>query len=326
MTSDPGQMTKVRVALLLGGDSSEREISFKSGMAMGEALSPARFHVTAFDVTARAVDVLANADSGGGEGAAAPNIVAAPDIDAARLSIEEYAALQAWWRESEADSEPDGALRRRIGWNELPSLAGGRFDVVLSGLHGGWGEDGTVQALLEVAGVPYVGSPQRASVVAIDKQLCKAVMRDLGIPAPRGAVVEHPSHAPPFAGPCVVNPNEGGSSVAVTMLRQPQGVAWQNAICAALNDGSGALVEEMIEGAEVTAAVLGEGQSARVLPIIEIVPQSAGGFYDYEAKYAAGGSRAHHPAAPAEGGAGAQCGLRAAGAPRSGLLRRVALR
>jgi D-alanine-D-alanine ligase len=75
------------------------------------------------------------------------------------------------------------------------------------------------------------------------------------------------------------------------MLRQsPDRATWQNAICAALADGTGALVEELIEGIEVTAPVLGEDHAARVLPLVEIVPHSDGGFYDYAAKYAADGS------------------------------------
>jgi D-alanine--D-alanine ligase len=165
------------------------------------------------------------------------------------------------------------------------------FDVVLSGLHGGWGEDGTIQALLEVAGVPYVGSPQRSSVIAIDKQLCKLVMRDAGLNVARGAFVGDFTEQPPFLGPIAVKPNAGGSSVGVTLFRQsPNAAQWQTALCAALADGSGALVEELIEGIEVNAGVLGEGDAARSLPLIEIVPHSASGFYDYEAKYAVGGS------------------------------------
>jgi D-alanine--D-alanine ligase len=226
-----------------------------------------RFDVTVFDVSSQAQS-------------------AALHINAARVSPDEHSALESWWN----DETP--GKRRFIHWNALATeLKPEHFDVVLSGLHGGWGEDGTIQALLEVAGIPYVGSPQRSSVIAIDKQLCKTVMREAGLNVPRGAFVAEFSAEPPFPGPIVVKPNAGGSSVGVTLFRQSCNAAqWQEAVCAALADGSGALVEELIEGVEVHAGVLGEGASARALPLIEIVPNSASGFYDYEAKYAAGGS------------------------------------
>ncbi|HEX8236915.1 MAG TPA: D-alanine--D-alanine ligase [Abditibacteriaceae bacterium] len=257
----------IRVALLAGGDSSEREISLKTAMSMHGAISPQRFDVTVFDVSSRAQ-------------------CAALHIDAARVSPDEYSTLESWW------NEESPGKRRFIHWNALATeLKPQHFDVVLSGLHGGWGEDGTIQALLEVAGISYVGSPQRSSVIAIDKQLCKLVMREAGLNVAQGVFVGDVIPEPPFPGPIAVKPNAGGSSVGVTLFRQGCNAAqWQDAICAALADGSGALVEELIEGVEVNAGVLGEGQSARALPLIEIVPHSASGFYDYEAKYAAGGS------------------------------------
>jgi D-alanine-D-alanine ligase len=251
----------------VGGDSSEREISLKTAMSMHGAISREQFDVTVFDVSSRAQGATLH-------------------IDAARVSPDEYSTLEGWW-----NNDTPGK-RRFIHWNALATeLKPEHFDVVLSGLHGGWGEDGTIQALLEVAGIPYVGSPQRSSVIAIDKQLCKTVMREAGLNVPRGAFVAEFSTEPPFPGPIVVKPNAGGSSVGVTLFRQSCNAAqWQEAVCAALADGSGALVEELVEGVEVHAGVLGEGVSARALPLIEIVPHSASGFYDYEAKYAAGGS------------------------------------
>jgi D-alanine-D-alanine ligase len=274
MTNDNGQSAdeRVRVALLLGGDSSEREISFKTGKAMHDALLPQYFAVTVFDVSSY------------------PAALAAPlvRLDASRLASDEYTGVLDWW-----DALARGGAARRTNWNALATaVSDAGCDVVLPALHGGWGEDGTVQALLEVAGLPYVGSPQRSSVIASDKQICKAVMRDIGIAVPRGALIRNPDEPRPFDGPCVVKPNAGGSSVGVTMLRgAPDASRWREAISAALADDAAALVEEIIEGVEVTAAVLGEGDNARVLPLIEIVPESDGGFYDFTAKYAAGGSR-----------------------------------
>jgi D-alanine-D-alanine ligase len=143
-----------------------------------------------------------------------------------------------------------------------------------------------------VAGIPYVGSGQRASTIAMDKQVCKAYMRDFGILTPKGQVVNNAAELDTAAvtGPVCVKPNAGGSSVAVTILREPDADSLCVAVEAALADGSQALIEELIEGVEITAAVIGQGKDARVLPIIEIVSQSEAGFYDYEAKYAPGGS------------------------------------
>jgi D-alanine-D-alanine ligase len=133
LATETSNSQKSAVALLAGGDSSEREISLKTAMSMHGAISTERFDVTVFDVTSRAQGATLH-------------------IDAARVSDDEYSALESWWN----DETP--GQRRFIHWNALATeLKPEHFDVVLSGLHGGWGEDGTIQALLEVAGVPYVG-------------------------------------------------------------------------------------------------------------------------------------------------------------------------
>jgi D-alanine-D-alanine ligase len=160
-------------------------------------------------------------------------------------------------------------------------------------LHGGRGEDGTLQTLLDVAELRYVGSQARACAIAIDKPLCKAYLREFGIESPRGAFVSSVDELEnaQIGFPCVVKPASGGSSVGTSILLSGDAQILQNAVAKALIDGSGALVEEFIEGTEVTCAVWGEGAEAKVLPVIEIVPQKGGGFYDFEAKYASGGSQ-----------------------------------
>ena len=260
---------RMRVALLLGGDSSEREVSFMSGKAMANALPRERFAVTIFDVASPATRASHGHTGGDALG---------------KKPLHAYMPVE---------------------WNQLTTtLYTGGFDVVLPALHGGWGEDGTLQALLEVAGIPYVGSPAHASTIAIDKQVCKAALAEYGIPVPRGKVInsldeleEGGSEQFFFNTPVVIKPNGGGSSVGVTILREAAGSSTEStarlrtAVAAALEDGNGALIEELIEGVEVTAAVLGEGKDARVLPLLEIVPHSEAGFYDFEAKYLPGGSQ-----------------------------------
>ena len=253
---------KIRVAVLLGGDSSEREISFRSGVAMAQALSSARFNVTMFDVASAQTRAQSERES-------AHSLGEKP----------RHACLP-------------------VEWNQLATtLYTMPFDVVLPALHGGWGEDGTLQSILDVAGIPYAGSPARACAIAINKQVCKAYLQSLGVPAPRGVLLSSPdelnekNNAWVLETPVVVKPNQGGSSVATTILRAPNAQNLRDAVESALADGSLALIEEFIAGPEITVATLGEGESIQVFPAIEIVPQDASAFYDYHAKYAPGGSQ-----------------------------------
>lgn len=253
---------RIRVAVLLGGDSSEREISFRSGVAMAEALSIERYNVTMFDV--------ANAQT---------------RSSAQRANI------------NSLGEKPRHACLP-VEWNQLATtLYTMPFDVVLLALHGGWGEDGTLQSILDVAGLPYAGSPSHACAIAINKQVCKAYLNSLGVPVPRGVLLSsanelnRENNAWVLDTPIVVKPNQGGSSVATTILRTPNPQNLREAVEAALADGSLALIEEFIAGPEITVATLGEGENIQVFPAIEIVPQDASAFYDYEAKYALGGSQ-----------------------------------
>lgn len=259
--------TKTNVALLCGGDSSEREISLKSARALHSALSPDRFDVRVYDVS----QVSARA-AGTRKSTVLP-------VDESRLDADEIAALRAWWQD--CGGEP-------ATWSELATrLQNDGAHVAFSSLHGGWGEDGTVQTLLEVAGIRFVGSPARASLIAMDKRLCKLLARDCGLAVARGALVNS-GETPPWSGPCVVKPNGGGSSVGVTILREYDAATFEAAVEAARADGSEALVEEFIEGIEVTAAVLESAAGARALPVVEVVPHAE--FYDFKAKYGVGGS------------------------------------
>lgn len=244
---------KISVAVLLGGDSSERSVSLSSGRAVAGALDPARFAVTCFDVS--------------------------DDI-----------SIESVTRPSALGECPVSALFP-LAWRDvIGALDSNGFDVVFPVLHGGRGEDGTLQRLLEVAGLKYVGSPARACTIAMDKPLAKSYLSTFGIPSPRGVFVssleELGAHDIPF--PCVVKPAGGGSSVGVTILQSSEGLA--EAVNKSLADGSGALIEEFIPGVEVTCTVMGEGPGAHALPAIEIVPRLGEGFYDFEAKYAKGGS------------------------------------
>jgi len=162
-------------------------------------------------------------------------------------------------------------------------------DVVLPILHGPFGEDGTVQGLLELAGIPYVGAGVTASGLCMDKDLFKSVMRDKGVPVTQsvtireGERVEHPFDYPVF-----VKPARLGSSVGVSKVRTPEDL--QSAVDLAFEHDEKILIEEFVDGVEVECSVLGNRDPISSLPG-EIVSHGFEGadWYDYSAKYDDGG-------------------------------------
>ncbi|MHA7871020.1 MAG: D-alanine--D-alanine ligase [Hyphococcus sp.] len=172
-------------------------------------------------------------------------------------------------------------------------LAETKPDAVFNALHGQWGEDGCIQGLLEVMDLPYTHSGVLASSLAMDKQRAKAVFEDLDIPSPPGKTVSRKEAAgghvmkPPY----VIKPNAQGSSVGVYIIREGDNRPPTELTSAEWSLGDDVLVEKFIAGRELTVAVMGD----RPLCVTEITTSLA--FYDYEAKYAAGGSEHALPAA-----------------------------
>ena len=164
-------------------------------------------------------------------------------------------------------------------------------DAVFNALHGRYGEDGTIQGVLDWLGIPYTHSGVRASALAMDKQAAKAAFIAAGLPVAAGRLVDigDLAEADPIALPYVVKPVNEGSSVGVEILHR--GSNHRAEIAAAWRFGKEALVEEYIPGRELTVGVMGD----RALAVTDIT--AAHGFYDYQAKYAAGGSRHVIPAA-----------------------------
>jgi D-alanine-D-alanine ligase len=240
--------------VLSGGRSSEHDVSVVSGRSVIEALDPERYDVREIEI----------ARDGRWElGAGSRGELAAGD-----------GAL----------SEPG-----------LPIPAGERapepltdVDVVFPVLHGPFGEDGTVQGLLELAGVAYVGAGVTASALCMDKDLFKAVMRDKGIPVTRSIPVlkRHAERVEnPFGYPVVVKPARLGSSVGISMVREPGEL--EAAVALAFQHDEKILLEEFVSGVEVECGVLGNEEPIASL-VGEIVPLSSD-WYDYSAKYDDGG-------------------------------------
>lgn len=163
-------------------------------------------------------------------------------------------------------------------------------DVVFNALHGRWGEDGCVQGILEIMSIPYTHSGPLASALAMNKQKAKEVLMPLGVRCPEGKLLhidDIRAAKVPFKQPYVVKPNDEGSSVGVYIVREgdnkpPMGLdKWSY--------GPYALVEKYIPGRELSVGVMGKkGEKPRAMTVTEI--RTSLDFYNYEAKYAAGGS------------------------------------
>lgn len=250
---------RVRLAVIAGGRSSEHEISLASAASVAAALDPERYEVS----------TIAIGRDGRWELPAAPGRPALRDGSSGSLPVPAAGA-----------PAPLGAV-----------------DVVLPILHGPFGEDGTVQGLLELADVPYVGSGVTSSALCMDKDLFKAVLRDRGIPVAR-SVTLRPGDAPehPFDYPLFVKPARLGSSVGISKVRSGDELA--AAVELAFRHDEKVLIEELQEGVEVECGVLGNRE-----PIASVVGEivAHADWYDYSAKYDEGGMELVVPARiPAE--------------------------
>ena len=170
-------------------------------------------------------------------------------------------------------------------------------DIAFIALHGKWGEDGTIQSLLEMRGIKYTGSNILASALAMDKCMAKVMFQHFDVTTPRWFVVSKKEHdfklvqnkiRKFFGYPCIIKPNDQGSTVGLTVCRGD--VEVEEAVKKALEFSDKALIEEYIAGRELTVGVIGQ----QVLPVLEIKPKS--GLYDYTAKYTSGMSEYIVPA------------------------------
>lgn len=174
---------------------------------------------------------------------------------------------------------------------DLLALMNGDFDVAFICLHGKGGEDGTIQGFLELLGIPYTGSGVLASSVCMDKARAKMIYEQVGLFSPRSVALVDPEDvdvdriAEIVGLPCVIKPATEGSALGVTIAATKEEMA--EAFDKAFAMDKTVLAERYIEGTELTVAVLGNND-LRALPAIEIVPTNE--FYDYESKYAPGGS------------------------------------
>ncbi|HEX7156565.1 MAG TPA: D-alanine--D-alanine ligase [Burkholderiaceae bacterium] len=173
------------------------------------------------------------------------------------------------------------------GTQTLAELESAGFQRAFIALHGRFGEDGTIQGVLETLGIPYTGSGVLASAIALDKLVTKSVWRSAGLPTPDWRVLEADTDWPGVVAglgdELIVKPVSEGSSFGITKVTAHDRDELAQAFETAARYDRRVFVEELVRGRELTCAVLGDGASARALPLIEI--RAPGDNYDYEHKY-----------------------------------------
>lgn len=275
---------KIRVGVLAGGASAERQISLATGIQIMANLPTERYEVVLLDPLA----LMANNPSLTEEQRAharelaehSGRVEALPERDRRELP----AALQRQIEDAAAKLEPATTAM-------VPSAGERPIDVAFVALHGPWGEDGKLQGMLDLLGIPYVGSGVLASAIAMDKAMAKAVLTAAGFDVPRGFVVrtvdnargpeETARRAQEIGYPLVVKPIQQGSSFGVSMVDRPDQL--QAAVVEGLRYDDRVLVEERLMGTELTVGVIGRDDALTALPVIEVVTKRE--FFDYKAKY-----------------------------------------
>jgi D-alanine-D-alanine ligase len=273
---------RLRVGVIFGGRSVEHEVSLVSARAVIANLSPERFEIVPVGITKEGRWVTA----------ADPQVLLQGGPGAGGLTERSLSGL-AGTRSAAVtgDSGDHGLLTMGTSSKGSTQLGKRPLDVVFPLVHGPLGEDGTLQGLLEMAGIPYVGAGVAASAIGMDKALMKEVFRARGLPVTRHEVLLRARIRRDVAGaarealaalrlPLFVKPANGGSSVGVSKVKRAEDLA------AALSRASAydrkVIVEEGVDAREVECAVLGN-DAPETSVVGEIVPSHE--FYDYEAKY-----------------------------------------
>jgi len=257
----------MNIAVLFGGISTERNVSIAGGRAVVEALRSKGHNVIPVDPALGADWKRSEEVLNGGNGV--------PSLD---------------------------ELSKMSSRNIIDCINSDAFDnvdVAFIVLHGKWGEDGRMQSLLELRGIPYTGSKVKGSAIAIDKNSSKMIFLAANIPTPPWYVVrpkdyENYEYFEEIRGELgnhlVIKPNDQGSTIGITIVESGNLDEIHDGILTASEYSDLVLIEKFIEGQEITVGIIGED----TLPVIEIVPED--GYYDYEHKYTKGKTRYECPA------------------------------
>ena len=251
----------MRIAVIFGGMSSERDVSIASGAQIFKALKSKGHEVIAVDTA-----------SG----------ILSPE--------EEKMFLEATVKETPPSSDNMSFLRKGLS-SLVNSGETGSIDICFLALHGGAGEDGTVQGYLDVAGIPYTGSTHMPCCYAMDKQVSKTLFRQSGVPTPDWLTSPVPADTAEkkLGLPLIVKPNREGSTVGLTLVKRIDD--YDMAVETALKYDSEVIIEKFIPGRELTVGVLDD----RPLGVGEIVPNYSE-IFDYKSKYQKGGADEIFPA------------------------------
>lgn len=283
---------KIRLGLLFGGRSGEHDVSLTSAASVLAALDPAKYEVIPIGITR---------EGGWRAGKTAINLLTAAGLPApaARDALPEVLERGV---PVTASVDPAGPQLVPLDSNSRSEIAARKIDVIFPLLHGTFGEDGTVQGLLEVAGIPYVGAGVLASATGMDKDVMKRLFRDACLPVVKWVVVlrsdweRSPARARKLIEknlryPLFVKPANLGSSVGISKVHNRSELS--PALNLAARYDRKILVENGLEAREIECAVLGNEDPKASVPG-EVV--SVNEFYDYEAKYVKAGSKLLIPA------------------------------
>ncbi|MFW5888202.1 MAG: D-alanine--D-alanine ligase family protein [Patescibacteria group bacterium] len=228
-------MSKLKLALLSGGISAEREVSLNTGEQIYRALDKEKYEIYRYD----------------------------PRDD-----------LQQFFEDGLA----------------------GRFELVLPALHGPYGEDGKIQGLMEIMQIPYLFSDCSASAIAMNKKICKTVVKEQGVPVINGKIIKKneitEEQIADLSLPAVIKPLQLGSSVGISIAKTKEEL--MEGINNAFRYDDNVLAEEYIKGRELTVTVMGR-EAGEALPVIEIIPEKTD-WFDYQAKYEPGATKEICPA------------------------------
>lgn len=251
----------MRIAVLFGGTSAERDVSIASGAQVVAALRTAGHEVVAIDPAVGLIPRQAE------DQALRPGVAAAPpdQDELGRMQLVDLRSL-------------------------LHATEAGVIEVVFIAMHGSFGEDGTLQAVLDTTGIPYTGSGMLGSAVAMDKDIAKRLFVDTGVPTPAWLMAGGGTSrvATEIGFPAVVKPSKQGSTVGLTVVRESVGL--DAAIAEAYRFDDEVMIERFIPGRELTVPILGN----EALPVGEIISRHE--IFDYECKYQPGMAEEIFPA------------------------------
>lgn len=272
-------MKKINLAVIFGGRSGEHEVSLRSASQVMEALDREKYEIMPIAITKKGQWLIGEK---GGE-------YMKLNLESAQkeggISVTQSQSLA---------SLPENSLEK---FSE-GDTGGAKIDLILPILHGPYGEDGRLQGMLDMLGVPYVFSGVLAGALAMNKRKTKIIAKSNGLKIAKDVVISKGKKydtgkiAGKLGLPMVIKPIELGSSVGTSLARSEEEL--KAGIEKALEYGDEVLVEQFIEGRELTVAVMGD-KSPKALPVIEIIPKVSG-WFDYRAKYEVGGSEEVCPA------------------------------